>query len=70
MLPDRASPGYTTRGPSDAFWPNWTEPAPDGHTTWTGKLLAKALGDVSAIHVLACAGASTAFTFNGAAVGA
>ena len=27
------------------------EPAPDGHTTWTGKLLAKALGDVSAIHV-------------------
>ncbi len=27
------------------------EPAPDGYTTWTGKLLAKALGDVSAIHV-------------------
>ena len=27
------------------------EPAPDGYTTWTGKLLARALGDVSAIHV-------------------
>ncbi len=27
------------------------EPPPDGYTTWTGKLVAKALGDVSAIHV-------------------
>ena len=27
------------------------EPPPDGYTTWTGKLVAQALGDVSAIHV-------------------
>ncbi len=27
------------------------EPPPDGYTTWTGKLVAKALGDVSAIQV-------------------
>ena len=27
------------------------EPPPDGHTTWTGSLVAKALRDVSAIHV-------------------
>ena len=27
------------------------EPPPDGHATWTGKLLAEALGDVSAVHV-------------------
>lgn len=27
------------------------EPPPDGYTTWTGSLVARALGDVSAIHV-------------------
>lgn len=27
------------------------EPPPDGHATWTGSLLAKVLGDVSAVHV-------------------
>lgn len=27
------------------------QPPPDGYTTWTGKLVAQALGDVSALHV-------------------
>ena len=51
MLPGRGKPWVYDEGTERRILAQLDEPAPDGHTTWTGKLLAKALGDVSAIHV-------------------
>jgi transposase len=53
-LADAPRPGARPRyGPETArrILALLDEPPPGGHATWTGSLLAKALGDVSAVHV-------------------
>jgi len=53
-LCDAPRPGKPVRYDTEAerrILSKLDDPAPDGHATWTGKLLAKALGDVSADHV-------------------
>ena len=46
------------------------QPPPDGYTTWTGGLVAKALGDRSGASCVAGLSEATGFTCSGSAAGA
>src|SRR6202045_3623880 len=53
MPRDRGHPDATRPGPSVVFWPSWMLRHPPGRGRWNGRLLAQALGDVSADQVWA-----------------
>ena len=49
--PRRGKPAMYDRATERRILAQLDQPPPDGYTTWTGGLVAKALGDVSAVHV-------------------